>query len=217
MDLVAQIKLIDARLLSAVTTAFPDPLTDEEKVAVNAYLVLAHACIEEFLEDTFLEHVQRLIDLMDRPLVPREVAGLFLAFGTIIPEKKRIPYAKRERAGVANVALTLYKASTIDMNHGVKPAKVRTLAEGAGVSWPEFESALAAQLADLDTLGAKRGEAGHLGPLTMKATKLSRRDYPDNVRGWVHDARDAGLAIRTYLDDRVAGQCRCLVAFDASV
>lgn len=215
MDFTAQIELIDALLLSRVKTEFPDPLTDEEKVAVNAYLVLAHACIEEFLEDTFMAHMRRLIDLMDQPLIPREVAGLFLAFGTIIPEKKRTPYAQRTSAGLANLASGLYKAGTVDMNHGVKTDKVRKLAEGAGVSWPEFESALAGQLGDLDTLGAKRGEAGHLGPLTMKATTLSRQDYPDNVRGWVHHGRDAGLAIRNYLNERIVGQRGSLIAFDA--
>lgn len=204
--------MIDGRLLSSVTTEFPDPLTDDEKISVNAYLVLCHACIEEFLEDAFLHHVTSLLAMVDQPLVPRDVAELFFALGVLI--EKRLPYKARTRTGVSTLGLKMFQSSVINQNNGLKPDNVRKLAEGAGVPWPEFESALASELAKLTTLGAKRGEAGHLAPLTLKASKLSPRDYPDNVREWVQGGLHAGLSINRYLRDRVDRQRRCLIMFD---
>jgi hypothetical protein len=63
-------------------------------------------------------------------------------------------------------------------NHGVKADNVKKLAEGIGLAWADFDRRLGAALNDLDNLGSRRGEAGHMAPLTTKATKVTDRVDP---------------------------------------
>jgi hypothetical protein len=60
------------------------------------------------------------------------------------------------------------------------------------------------QLADLDTLGAKRGAAGHISPFSPNAPVLEERTYPSDARGWVEGACDAIHALKRFLDREVA-------------
>lgn len=217
MDLASQLAFLDSLLLADVTTEFPDPLSDTEKASVGAYMVLSHACIEEFLEDVFLNHYSRLEELARLPMVPREVAGMLLAIGQHLPEKKRPSYKSRTITGIAVAGKVHYEAAVIRGNHGIKTENVRKLANGVGLVWNEFEATLANELADLDTLGANRGEAGHLSPFSTKAVALTRQVYPDEVRGWVESGCAAAFAIERYLKAAVQEQMNCLVTFGMEV
>jgi hypothetical protein len=203
-----QLEFLDATLLSSVTSEFPNPLADLEKAAINAYLVLCHACIEEFIEDIFNDHLRRLSEMTTMPLVPRDVAGLLHAVGALLPESKRAPYKTQSLAGIATAASLHFEKSVLKENHGIKTRNILHLAKHVGLNWGDFESGLLTHLADLDTLGAKRGEAGHLSPFSAKTLTITRLVYPDEVRVWVAGARDAALAVRRYLHNSVDEQLR---------
>lgn len=198
VELEAQVELLERLLLANLTTAFPTPLSPEEQVALSAYVVLSHACIEEYIEDMFLAQYDRLSTSGESALIPQELARLSLSVGIELPEAMRVSYKTRTleatlRAGRENY-IRLIKA-----NHGIRPANIMKLARGVGLDWMAFEDALSSQLADLDTLGAKRGQAGHLSPFSSKAMMVVQHADPDDVRDWVSAARDSALRVDEYL------------------
>lgn len=199
MDLGAQLEHLDGLLLSTVRTAFPDLLTDEEKATTHAYLVLSHAVLEEHLEAAFETHYDRLAGWLVADMVPLESARLAYAVREWLPKELEVSYKKRSLRGLVTAARTHF-VSKIKDNHGIKPENVEGLARLVGLDWKAFERSLDTQLEDLRTLGKKRGEAGHLSPYTDKAVTLTRQDYPENVREWVHGGRDAVSDIVAYLD-----------------
>lgn len=205
MDLSAQLNHLDRLLLSTVITAFPDPLTDEEKAATNAYVLLAHAVLEEHLEDAFEMHYARLKGWLVSSMVPLETARLVFAMAYRMPKDHRVPYKKQSLAGMATSDRATFRTE-VRGNHGIKSDNLAKLAGLVGLDWKEFDDALNSELADLDTLGSKRGEAGHLSPYTEKAVHITRQIYPEEVRDWVAAARDASVAVCAYLDGLVTNQ-----------
>src|SRR4051812_136636 len=144
MDLTAEIDLLDRRLLSEITTLFPDPLSDEEKISVNAFLVLGHACIEEHVETSFLAHAKRLEASLASPLAPLDAARATLAFGLLASDRLRAShsYAKRDLAAFVAHAIREYESALVQQNHGVKAHNIKKLAEGLGIPWQEFDARL---------------------------------------------------------------------------
>jgi hypothetical protein len=212
VDLSTQLAFLDETLLARVATQFPDALNDAERAAVSAYLVLAHACVEEYIEDAFRLHFGSVMNMARWPLVPMAVGEALLAVGLSLPEAKRAPYRSRTLIGMTKAGSTHYEHVVVGANHGIRTGNLKKLAEGCGVNWQEFEAVLSSRLADLDTLGAKRGEAGHLSPFSSKQLAVSAQAYPDDVRGWVEAGRDAAVAVRAYLSEVVDGQFRSLYA-----
>jgi hypothetical protein len=90
----------------------------------------------------------------------------------------------------------------------LKEKNIKKLAEGLGVQWGDIETHLTNQLADLDTLGAKRGEAGHLSPFSPKTLALTEQAYPADARAWVEAGRDAILALKAFLAEDVDSALR---------
>ena len=205
MRLAEQLKHLDRVLLGGITTQFPDPLTDEEKASLNAFIVLTHAVLEEHLEAAFKSQYQRLRGWVDGSMVPLEVVRLAFAVGRGLPENKTASYKTRTIGGVLKAGEAVVDAA-IRGNHGIKPHHVRSLAEAVGVEWPSLEAELNSALLDLDTLANHRGEAGHLSPYSSAASKITHRTDPEDVRKWVSDARDAVLAICEYLRLLIDGQ-----------
>jgi hypothetical protein len=196
--LVAQLDHLDNLLLSGVSTTFPDELTDEEKAATNAYLVLSHAVLEEFLESVFESHFDRLAGWLIGDLVPLEVARLMFAAGELLPSHTLPTYEKRSLTYMKKACKAFF-LKELSQNNGLKPDNLKKLARLVGLDWAAFDGELSSQLADLQTLGVRRGDAGHLSPYSTKAIFLTRQDYPENVREWVHGGRDAALTVRSYL------------------
>jgi hypothetical protein len=120
VDIASQVALLDKMLLSRVQTGFPHPLTDEEKVAVSAYLVLAHACIEEYAEEVFLAHFDRLGELSRSPVTPRAVVQLGFAVAFSLPEaaRKTMTYKTRTLEGALNAGRKYYLDSFVKKNDG---------------------------------------------------------------------------------------------------
>jgi len=173
-------------------------LTDEEKAVTNAYLVLAHAVLEETIEAAFERHFQRLVSWFDSRTLPLESARLLFAMREWMPESYVPSFKKRDLVGIVRAAHKPFLAE-VRGNHGIKPHNIENLARLVGLDWNRFEAALNTQMEDLRTLGTKRGDAGHLSPYSEKAVALSRQDYPENVREWVNAGRDAVLGVIAHL------------------
>lgn len=196
---------LDSTLLSSVTTQFPDPLTESEKAQVHAYLVLAHAVLEEYIESIFSRHFDRLCSWLGADLVPAECVRFSYAVAEMIPSGS-VSYRKRNTYQLIRSLGRKEFQSNLDKNHGLKTGNIEKLAQLIGVDWMGLEDALNSYLADLNTLGSKRGSAGHLSPYTEKVTAISISDGPDDVRRWVRDGRDAAVALERYLDSLVRAQ-----------
>lgn len=205
MRLEEQLAHLDDTLLGTVSTQFPDPLSAPEKAQVHAYLVLSHAVLEEHLELAIEKHFDRLSSWLVGDIVPLECVRLAFAVSQ---------YVSKEQAGYKNrstpqLIRSLGKQELVRQlreNHGLKSSNIQSMCKLIGLHWPDLENALNAELNDLDTLGVKRGAAGHLSPYTEKATAIATTDGPDDVRRWVSDGLLAVQAIVAYLDDLVRAQ-----------
>lgn len=201
MELRHQLDWLKRTLLDTVTTPFPDALKPDEKAAVAAYLVLAHACIEEAIEDAFYERAEILTEILKRhPRPPRMAAFLGYNAALKLPEKKRVTYKKRKLGGSLLAALETYQSTVVSQNHGIKESNLLALAEGAGVEWENLESELAVAIADFGTLGAKRGSVGHLSPFTDKSALITSQIDKEDVVKWVKEAEKGVEGLLAYLN-----------------
>jgi hypothetical protein len=189
-----------------VRTTFPDPLTDKEKASTHAYILLAHAVLEEQIETTFERHYDRLVGRLVADMVPMETVRLVYAVREWLPKSFEVPYRKRALGELLRTGARKHFVSQIKLNNGIKPDNIEKLASLVGLDWRAFDDRLVNELEDLRTLGVKRGEAGHLSPYTEKSVRLTRQDYPENVREWIHAGRDAVVSISSYLDRIVCDQ-----------
>lgn len=198
MDLVQQLDHLDITLLGTVVNQFPDPLTDAERAQVHAYLVLAHAVLEEHLETIFLTYFDTLCSWLSEDLVPVECLRFTYAVTQQI-QPGSVAYRKRD---TIKTLLALGRAEfekRLTQNNGLKTQNVESMASLVGFDWPTFEAAFNIELADLDTLGVKRGAAGHLSPYTSRVNAIAASDGPEQIREWVNNARVAVEAIARYL------------------
>lgn len=198
MLLEEQIRLLDETLIGTVETEFPSPLTDAEKAKVRAFLVLSHAVLEEYVELAFERHFDRLCDGMKSERVPSECVRFAFAVGNHISAAEA-GYKNRDTVSLIDGLGRTKFRNIISSNHGLKSSNVQGLAKGVGLHWPSLEDSLNLELNDLDTLGIKRGTAGHLSPFTDKATQISNTDGPDDVRSWVYAGVSAVDALTEYL------------------
>lgn len=208
MDLRNQLDHLDHVLLSSVTTQFPDLLSDAEKTTTHAYLVLCHAVLEEHLEGLFESHFQKLLNCLQSDVVPVEVVRLAFSITEWLPKKIDVTYKKRSVPGIMQAEpVSKEFKRLIANNHGLSPENVENLAKMIGLDWKSLENDLDQELADLQSFASKRGEASHLSPFTDRAVKLTRQDYPENVREWVSAGRDAVIKIGRYLESLLEVRC----------
>lgn len=202
MRINEQLAHLDTLLLSTVTTQFPEPLTDAEKATVHAYIVLTHAVIEEYIEDGYLDHFDRLSAWADYPSIPEASVRMIVTFAFKFPGKGANPGGSKPLSDLVKAARGFVEGA-VKGNNGIKSANLESLSKALGVDWLDMDAQLSSGIADLEALGARRGEAGHLSPFTDKAVKLTRQVYPDDVRAWVNRASAAAEAIIDYLEERL--------------
>ncbi len=191
---------IEATLLSGVSTSPPDPLTTRERTLTRAYLLVAHAILEERIEGIFLNHFARAREVIaSGTSIP---AGLLSYYAAALEWKRDIPtYAKRQWLGfMSSPVADEYVASEVRENHGLKSDNVQDLAKLVGVEWAAIDDAADVQLAALTTLGAKRGAAGHTSPFTSPAQAVAEEEYPANVREWVDQAVRTVIALESVVE-----------------
>lgn len=205
MRLEEQLAHLDDTLLRTVTTQFPDPLTAPEKAQVHAYLVLSHAVLEEHLELAIEKHFDRLSSWLIGDIVPLECVRLAFAASKYV-SKEGVSYKNRNTSQLIRNVGKRELVERLRKNHGLKSSNIQSMCELIGLHWPDLEDALNAELNDLDTLGAKRGAAGHLSPYTEQATAIATTDGPDDVRRWVGNGRLGVQAIVAYLDELLRAQ-----------
>lgn len=207
MDLQQQLNHLDNVLLKTVTTQFPNLLTDAEKSTTHAYLVLSHAVLEEHLEGLFQRHFLQLLSWLKADLVPIEVTRLAFGMKEWLPKDAHVTYKKRSVPGIMSSEIVRRAFNQeVKNNHGLAPQNIENLAKLVGLDWARFDKRLDQEIGNLKTLASKRGEAGHLSPFTDKAIKLSRQDYPENVREWVSNGREAVERIDNYLTELIQSQ-----------
>ncbi|TWS25275.1 hypothetical protein FK268_08730 [Tsukamurella sputi] len=205
MNIDEQLEHLDEMFLRSITTDFPGILTERERAQVNAYLVLSHAVLEEYLEIVFEAYFQRISGWLRSGFKQLPAACVDLAFAAGAASKPPGYTGWDIRKLVTEEGLAALRKK-ISSNHGLKERNLQGLAQLTGISWNEFDNFLSTELADLNTLGSKRGAAGHLSPFTEKVTEISASDGPDDVRGWVTAAKNAASKIECYLTSIIRGQ-----------
>jgi hypothetical protein len=203
VNLQVQLDHLEIAFLSRIETEFPDPLSEIEVAHVRAYLVLAHAILEEYVEKQFELHFDRLVTELQNETVARECVLFAYSVSENLPVRLRLAYKKRDVIQLLKKPARDEFLRILEQNNGLKTENIQNLASFIGLDWTEFDDAFNSELADLNTLGVKRGSAGHLSPYTSKVTSIAQNSGPDDVRSWVNAGRDAVLKLELYLSDRI--------------
>lgn len=198
---------LDSTLLNAVIHQAPDPLAPNEEVLIRAYLLLAHAAIEEFVELAFSEY---LADALVPDASGRVSPGLYLTLlqlsddvsGALSTRASRTPQA------ILSMLPGLYKSKVVDPNHGIKADHVRKLAVGAGLDWNLVEAACPKLIPAMTTLGARRGEVAHVSSVRpTRPAGVQQTNYPADARKLASDVLDHLPELISHLSASVlAGQ-----------
>jgi hypothetical protein len=170
----------------------PDDLSQRQELLITSFVILAHAHIEEFIENLFLSYIEKR-EMEIRPeSAPHCFVRLSLHFsGDLIGQG----VGKAEMANLCKIAKNLYISKVIKINNGLKSANLIALAKPLG---------LHLQIADrcdrlfpvLNTLGAKRGRMAH----TSAAQAATETVYALQAVAWVDDVSDHIGQLVEYLD-----------------
>lgn len=195
-----QIAKLDEAFLKSISIdagTVPDQTT---RANLHAYLVLSHAVMEEHIESLFESYFQRLLSHLDDEKIPRACLTLAYSVADRASATDKLSYHKRSvRHEIERLGAPIL-AKAIKSNNGLKQNNVESLAQAAGVSWNEFDDALSTHLANLQSLGVRRGDAGHLSPFSGKLTAIEEVIHPSHVREWVNNGLNALVAIEQFLD-----------------
>lgn len=161
----AQLRENEADLAEALLPEDPDPtepLPQKAGFLTHAYLVLACAIIEEFIENCFEQFV------VDATAAAGDsYAGCFVTLaarfsGDLIGQHAgALPPARI----AAPVLQGLYSSKVVRVNNGLKRRNVEALAKPLGLL-SEIEDKCESLLGPADALGAKRGAVAHIGNVT---------------------------------------------------
>lgn len=171
---------LDRMLLESVSSEPPDPLTFVESVAVRSYLLLAHATLEQYVEQAFVTYADSALCLDANGRVG---PGMYLTAVTLAGEiAGQLKADARTPVAVLEKLRHLYAKKVVDPNHGVKRLNLRNLCLGAGIDWVAFENDCASLIAALDTVGARRGSIAHSFDPSPAGIGVTPLLYPQNVR-----------------------------------
>jgi hypothetical protein len=155
-----------------------EPLAPPAQFLTHAYLVLACAVIEEFVEGCFEEYVAVALAACGTavspcfvPLATRFADDLKGQTSTIPPSTRACPMLRG-----------LYASKILRPNNGIKRTNLSALAKPLGLL-EELEANCEDLLGPADTLGSRRGTVAHLGTV---ATELR----PGDARKLVTDVLD---------------------------
>lgn len=206
-DLREEIKILDAALIASISTNTTVALDKAEAIRVRAFLVLAHAAIEEFVEDEFFGfvkwcttqdaagrvHSRSLITLLDSS---EKIGGHF--------GKK----SDRDPSSVASYVAGTYESHVVKPNNGIRKANFRKLARAAGIPDSEFDATCAQLLIACETLGAKRGLFAHssVSGTIRKGPGLNEVLYPVDARKFVDEVlAEIPTLLELLVESRMAG------------
>lgn len=181
-----EIGALEDYLLKSISVQPPDALSTGQTIAIRAYLILAHATVEEFIEGCFTRYVESCSQIDS---VGRAHSGAFLSILQLAADiGGQLKNSERSPQAVANRIPGLYKQKIVAPNHGIRKHNLEKLARGAGFHWPEFEESCADLVSSCETLGAKRGEIAHISAAGISTDGVQQQLYPDDVRRYADDA-----------------------------
>lgn len=164
------------------------PLDARARFLTHAYLVLACAIIEEFIERCFERHTEKALasssDL---------VSGCFVFLATRFADQVG---GQRKGPASANDACkalrALYSSKVVSPNNGVKRNNLVALAKPLGLD-ERLEAACEELLLPAETLGARRGRVAHVGTVDEELR-------PGDARKLVSDVVEKLPLLLTLLD-----------------
>ncbi|WP_448612148.1 hypothetical protein [Geodermatophilus sp. URMC 60] len=162
------------------TSGVPD---QAGSLRIRAFLILSHAAIEELFEQQIYETVKGCVECFDQapPAVALALATKYS--GEIIGQNSgKVPSAIE----IARKLSGLYFSKVIKPNNGIRRSAIDGMCKPLGVSVGDLGTDVEAGLAQLDTLGAKRGSAAH----TLRGT-TEEVILESDARTWVNEAMDA--------------------------
>ncbi|MFJ2134210.1 HEPN domain-containing protein [Streptomyces sp. NPDC087845] len=165
---------------SLQSVAPPDDLSSAQSLLVRSFVILAHAHIEEFIEQMFSDFIAaKTLEITDET-IPACYARLILHFGeNIRGEKGSSGYAPGQ---LCLTAKSMYESKVIKANNGLKEKNVTQMARPLGLTSDEVSDACPDLFPALDTLGSKRGRLAH-----RSSQAVSETIYPGQAIKWVED------------------------------
>lgn len=153
-----------------------EPLEPQTQFLTHAYLVLACAVIEEFVEECFDAYVAIALAASDLsvspcfvPLATRFADDLKGQTNTIPPSTKACPMLRG-----------LYASKIVRPNNGIKRKNLFALAKPLGLL-EDLEANCEDLLVPADTLGSRRGTVAHLGTVSTELRPSDARKLVTDV------------------------------------
>lgn len=169
----------ETELASAVLPEDPDSvqqLTTRDQLLTRAYLVLACALVEDFIEGCFLDYVKKSMEANDG-LVSSCFVPLAIKFADdLVGQVNTIPSA----AVAAPMLVGLYSSKVIHPNNGVKRKNLEAMARPLGLR-DKLEDECDDLLGPADTLGARRGSVAHTPAVSEEMRPNQARELVTDV------------------------------------
>ncbi|XVV37210.1 HEPN domain-containing protein [Streptomyces sp. CA-100214] len=158
----------------------PDDLSDAQSLLVKSFVILAHAHIEEFIEQMFLDFLDTKASSVSNGHIPICYARLILHFGEHIKGEKGSASLTPELICIK--AKSFYESKAIKSNNGLKERNVLQMAKPLGLLESAVSDACPDLFLALDTLGGKRGGLAH-----RSSQAVTETIYPGQAIKWVDD------------------------------
>lgn len=150
-----------------------DGLTSRDQFLTHAYLVLAHAVIEEFVEHCFLAYVDAAVESCTSTRVPGCFLPLSVRFASeYTGTKLSVPSIAEDHAkGLRG----LYSWNVVNSNNGIKKANLLALARPLGLV-ERLESTCDPLFGPAERLGRARGKVAHVGTVSEELRPAAARE-----------------------------------------
>lgn len=171
-------------LAAALLPDEPDPadaLEPREQFLTHAYLVLACAIVEEFIEDCFDKYVDKALQVSGAMIAPCFVSLATKYANDVIGQTNTVPPA----ATACPMLRGLYRSKVISPNNGVKRNNILALAKPLGIS-EKIEIDCDPLLGPADALGSRRGQLAHLFAITEELRPADARKLVTAVLDEMH-------------------------------
>ncbi|MFE6447659.1 HEPN domain-containing protein [Nocardiopsis dassonvillei] len=174
----------------------PDELDDRSRLLINSYVILAHAHIEEFIEDQFLSFARAITPNAGDPSIRACFTHLFISFS----KKLQGDYAKKSHHDLCMAAIGHYK-KLISANNGIKKKNILTLTNPLGFTEDEVTDSCNELIIHLEALGSKRGDLAHRSSVPKSATLEL---YPRQAQELVGNVSEKIHLLTSLLGSKVA-------------
>lgn len=153
------------------------PLDQRARFLTHAYLVLATAILEEFIEECFQRHLAEATANH-----PNQFSGCYVALAARFADDLKGQHggAVPPASDACPVLRGLYVSKVIRANNGVKRRNFETLAKPLGLH-VHLEEECEDLLGTADALGAKRGAVAHLGSLDEEIRPAAAKELVAQV------------------------------------